>query len=227
MAKSSGSFSIFRGQLPSAEHGGISRCSGEPVEAVGKLQHRVPGVGIGQLPGHLPRLLCAIKPLEGFIQKWTACWSSLPFSFPDCFCSPFHPGMRSGEPNQSFPRRVRAIMWRTGACRRALVRRPRLLEGSGVGASMWREGTRHSGMVMRSGKADHRIDFADRVYSQHKVVQDRIAARLAAWRITISGCRWLDRHYPSTMRCVCTPKPSTDSRIVSPTLRNIGLGFTP
>jgi p-hydroxybenzoate 3-monooxygenase len=44
----------------------------------------------------------------------------------------------------------------------------------------------HPGVVMRFGRADHRIDFADlggkhvMVYSQHKVVQDLIAARLAA-----------------------------------------------
>ena len=51
---------------------------------------------------------------------------------------------------------------------------------------MRREGMLHPGIVMRFGRADHRIDFADligkhvMVYSQHKVVQDLIAARLAA-----------------------------------------------
>jgi p-hydroxybenzoate 3-monooxygenase len=50
---------------------------------------------------------------------------------------------------------------------------------------MRREGILHPGVVMRFGRADHRIDFADlvgkhvMVYSQHKVVQDLIAARLA------------------------------------------------
>jgi p-hydroxybenzoate 3-monooxygenase len=61
----------------------------------------------------------------------------------------------------------------------------RLLEDSGVGERMRREGILHPGVVMRFGRADHRIDFADlvgkhvMVYSQHKVVQDLIAARLA------------------------------------------------
>jgi p-hydroxybenzoate 3-monooxygenase len=59
-----------------------------------------------------------------------------------------------------------------------------LLNESGVGERMRREGLLHPGVVMRFGRADHRIDFADlvgkhvMVYSQHKVVQDLIAARL-------------------------------------------------
>ena len=61
-----------------------------------------------------------------------------------------------------------------------------LLNNSGVGERMRREGMWHPGVVMRFERADHRIDFADlvgkhvMVYSQHKVVQDLIAARLAA-----------------------------------------------
>jgi p-hydroxybenzoate 3-monooxygenase len=61
-----------------------------------------------------------------------------------------------------------------------------LLNDSGVGDRMRQEGLLHPGVVMRFGRADHRIDFADlvgkhvMVYSQHKVVQDLIAARLAA-----------------------------------------------
>ena len=61
-----------------------------------------------------------------------------------------------------------------------------LLNDSGVGDRMRQEGLLHPGVVMRFGHADHRIDFADlvgkhvMVYSQHKVVQDLIAARLAA-----------------------------------------------
>ena len=61
-----------------------------------------------------------------------------------------------------------------------------LLNDSGVGERMRREGMLHPGVVMRFGRADHRIDFADlvgkhvMVYSQHKVVQDLIAARLSA-----------------------------------------------
>ncbi len=61
-----------------------------------------------------------------------------------------------------------------------------LLNDSGVGVRMRREGLLHPGVVMRFDRTDHRIDFADlvgkhvMVYSQHKVVQDLIAARLAA-----------------------------------------------
>jgi p-hydroxybenzoate 3-monooxygenase len=61
-----------------------------------------------------------------------------------------------------------------------------LLDESGVGERMRREGLRHPGVVMRFNRADHRIDFADlvgkhvMVYSQHKVVQDLIATRLGA-----------------------------------------------
>ena len=61
-----------------------------------------------------------------------------------------------------------------------------LLNDSGVGARMRQEGMLHPGVVMRFDRTDHRIDFADlvgkhvMVYSQHKVVQDLIAARLAA-----------------------------------------------
>ncbi|HEX3399963.1 MAG TPA: 4-hydroxybenzoate 3-monooxygenase [Acetobacteraceae bacterium] len=61
-----------------------------------------------------------------------------------------------------------------------------LLNDAGVGERMRHEGMLHPGVVMRFGRADHRIDFADlvgkhvMVYSQHKVVQDLIAARLAA-----------------------------------------------
>ena len=61
-----------------------------------------------------------------------------------------------------------------------------LLNDSGVGERMCREGMLHPGVVMRFSGTDHRIDFSEligkhvMVYSQHKVVQDLIAARLAA-----------------------------------------------
>ena len=60
-----------------------------------------------------------------------------------------------------------------------------LLNDSGIGERMRREGLLHPGVVMRFDRADHRIDFMElvgkhvMVYSQHKVVQDLIAARLA------------------------------------------------
>jgi p-hydroxybenzoate 3-monooxygenase len=60
-----------------------------------------------------------------------------------------------------------------------------LLNESGVGERMRREGMLHPGVVMRFDGADHRIDFSDligkhvMVYSQHRVVQDLIAGRVA------------------------------------------------
>jgi len=62
----------------------------------------------------------------------------------------------------------------------------RLLTESGVGARMQAEGAPHEGIRLRVEGQDHRIDFKALtgkhvvVYSQHKVVQDLIAARLAA-----------------------------------------------
>jgi p-hydroxybenzoate 3-monooxygenase len=61
-----------------------------------------------------------------------------------------------------------------------------LLVESGLGARMQAEGLAHDGVVLRTEGVDHRIDFRAltgkhvMVYSQHKVVQDLIAARLAA-----------------------------------------------
>lgn len=60
-----------------------------------------------------------------------------------------------------------------------------LLTDSGVGARMRAEGLVHEGVILRSGGRDHRIDFRAltgkhvTVYSQHKIVQDLIAQRLA------------------------------------------------
>ncbi|MGE0223694.1 MAG: 4-hydroxybenzoate 3-monooxygenase [Acetobacteraceae bacterium] len=61
-----------------------------------------------------------------------------------------------------------------------------LLKLTGVGTRMRAEGLVHEGVILRAGGHDHRIDFRDltgkhiMVYSQHKLVQDLIAARLAA-----------------------------------------------
>ncbi len=61
-----------------------------------------------------------------------------------------------------------------------------LLADSGVGERMRAEGMPHEGVRLRVDRQDHRIDFRAltgkhvMVYSQHKVVQDLIAARLAA-----------------------------------------------
>jgi p-hydroxybenzoate 3-monooxygenase len=61
-----------------------------------------------------------------------------------------------------------------------------LLTESGVGGRMRAEGLAHEGVVLRTGRRDHRIDFRAltgkhvMVYSQHKIVQDLIAARLNA-----------------------------------------------
>ena len=62
----------------------------------------------------------------------------------------------------------------------------RLLAESGVGGRMQAEGLVHEGVILRGLGRDHRIDFRGltgqhvMVYSQHKVVQDLIAARLDA-----------------------------------------------
>ena len=62
----------------------------------------------------------------------------------------------------------------------------RLLIDSGVGARLQAEGMRHDGINLRWNGRDHRIDLLGltgksiTVYSQHRIVQDLIAARLAA-----------------------------------------------
>jgi p-hydroxybenzoate 3-monooxygenase len=61
-----------------------------------------------------------------------------------------------------------------------------LLIETGVGAPMQSEGLPHEGVILRFGARDHRIDFRALtgkhvlVYSQHLLVRDLIAARLAA-----------------------------------------------
>ncbi len=75
-----------------------------------------------------------------------------------------------------------------------------MLNDSGVGDRMRQEGMLHPGVVMRFGHADHRIDFAGlvgkhvMVYSQHKVVQDLIAARLAAGGQIVFGAEDVSVH---------------------------------
>jgi p-hydroxybenzoate 3-monooxygenase len=61
-----------------------------------------------------------------------------------------------------------------------------ILTESGVGARMHREGLLHDGTLLRWAGGTHRIDFkaltgkSVMVYSQHEVVRDLVAARLAA-----------------------------------------------
>jgi len=61
-----------------------------------------------------------------------------------------------------------------------------LLIDAGLGTRMARDAIRHHGIRLRFDARDHRIDFAAltgrhvTVYSQHKIVQDLVAARLAA-----------------------------------------------
>ena len=63
-----------------------------------------------------------------------------------------------------------------------------ILTAAGVGARMAAEGLPHRGIHLRFAGRDHRIDFTAltgrhvMVYSQHKVVQDLIAARIATGR---------------------------------------------
>jgi p-hydroxybenzoate 3-monooxygenase len=61
-----------------------------------------------------------------------------------------------------------------------------LLNATGLGERMTREGLVHRGIYLRFGGRSHHIDFAEltgktiMVYGQHEVVKDVIAARLAA-----------------------------------------------
>ena len=61
-----------------------------------------------------------------------------------------------------------------------------LLEQSGVGERMKREGFRHEGIYLRFRGASHRIALTEltgraiTVYAQHEVIKDLVAARLAA-----------------------------------------------
>jgi hypothetical protein len=65
------SFLVLRGQLSSPGRSWGSGGAGEPIEAIGNLQDRSPRAEIGQLPSHLPRLLGAVEPLQGFVQhRW-------------------------------------------------------------------------------------------------------------------------------------------------------------
>jgi p-hydroxybenzoate 3-monooxygenase len=81
-----------------------------------------------------------------------------------------------------------------------------LLNESGVGKRMRREGMLHPGVVMRFGGSDHRIDFSElvgkhvMVYSQHKVVQDLIAARLTAGGQVVFGVEDVSVHDFQTER---------------------------
>ena len=60
-----------------------------------------------------------------------------------------------------------------------------LLIETGVGTHMQAEGLPHEGIILRFGQRDHRIDFRAltgkhvMVYSQHLLVRDLIASRLA------------------------------------------------
>src|SRR5271170_4136086 len=62
----------------------------------------------------------------------------------------------------------------------------RLLIDTGVGVPLQADGLPHEGVILRFGARDHRIDFRTLtgkhvlVYSQHLLVRDLIAARLAA-----------------------------------------------
>jgi p-hydroxybenzoate 3-monooxygenase len=75
-----------------------------------------------------------------------------------------------------------------GRIRAGVLEQPveQLLVEAGVGGRMRAEGMVHEGVILRAGGRDHRIDFRAltgkhvMVYSQHRLVQDLIAARLAA-----------------------------------------------
>ena len=75
-----------------------------------------------------------------------------------------------------------------------------LLMESGVGDRMRAEGMVHEGVLLRNNGQDHRIDFRAltgkhvMVYSQHKVVQDLIAARIAAHGQIVFGAAGVAVH---------------------------------
>jgi p-hydroxybenzoate 3-monooxygenase len=84
----------------------------------------------------------------------------------------------------------------------------RLLIDAGVGGPMQAEGLPHEGVVLRYDQRDHRIDFRAltgkhvMVYSQHLLVRDLIAARLAdrgtiVFEAEASGIDGLDTDRPS------------------------------
>ena len=62
-----------------------------------------------------------------------------------------------------------------------------LLNESGVGERMRREGMRHEGVILRFGGRSHRIHLSEltggrsiTVYAQHEVIRDLVKARLEA-----------------------------------------------
>jgi p-hydroxybenzoate 3-monooxygenase len=71
-----------------------------------------------------------------------------------------------------------------------------LLESSGVGGRMRREGFVHEGIHLRFAGRSHRIDFPSltggrsiMVYAQHEVIKDLVAARLAAGGTLLFGVK--------------------------------------
>jgi p-hydroxybenzoate 3-monooxygenase len=71
-----------------------------------------------------------------------------------------------------------------------------LLEESGVGERMRREGMRHEGVVLRFGGQSHRIPLAEltggraiTVYAQHEVIRDLVKARLDRGGRVLFGVR--------------------------------------
>jgi p-hydroxybenzoate 3-monooxygenase len=71
-----------------------------------------------------------------------------------------------------------------------------LLEESGVGERMRREGMRHEGVVLRFGGESHRIPLAEltggraiTVYAQHEVIRDLVKARLDCGGSVLFGVR--------------------------------------
>ena len=71
-----------------------------------------------------------------------------------------------------------------------------LLEESGVGARMRREGMRHEGVILRFEGRNHRVALAEltggraiTVYAQHEVIRDLVKARLDSGRTIHFGVR--------------------------------------
>ena len=93
-----------------------------------------------------------------------------------------------------------------------------LLRQSGVGERMDRIGLPHEGVVLRFGGLDHRIDFtaltghAVMLYSQHEVVRDLIAARIATGRPIVFEADEVSVHDLETDRPVIRYRAAGEDR---------------
>jgi p-hydroxybenzoate 3-monooxygenase len=96
-----------------------------------------------------------------------------------------------------------------------------LLVETGVGARMQADGLPHEGIILRFGARDHRIDFRALtgkqvlVYSQHLLVRDLIAARLAAGGTILFEADAVSLHGIETAQpCICYRQAGAEHDLV-------------